>query len=48
MLTVYLVDGTIRIILPGSQWAKGVLSWWAEHGISAVSTGEDPDTLKAE
>jgi hypothetical protein len=46
MLTVYLVDGTTRIILPGSQWAKDVLSWWAEHGISAVPTGEDPDTLK--
>lgn len=43
MKTVYLVDQTTRIILPNSQWARDVLAWWAERGISAVATDQDPD-----
>jgi len=46
MKTVYLVDQTTRIILPESQWAKDVLAWWAERGISAVATGQDPETCE--
>jgi len=44
MKTVYLVDETTRIILTDSAWAKAVLAYWAERGISAVATGEDPET----
>ena len=46
MKTVYLVDETTRIILPDSQWAKDVLTWWAERGISAVATDQDPETCE--
>jgi hypothetical protein len=46
MKTVYLVDETTRIILPDSAWAKAVLAEWASCGISAVATGEDPETCK--
>ena len=46
MKTVYLVDETTRVILPDSQWAKNVLTWWDERGISAVATGQDPETCE--
>lgn len=44
MKTVYLVDQTTRIILKDSQWGKDVLAWWAERGISAVATDQDPES----
>ena len=46
MKTVYLVDQTTRIILPDTQWSKDVLAWWAERGISAVATDQDPETCE--
>lgn len=46
MKTVYLVDQTTRIILKDSQWGKDVLAWWAERGISAVATDQDPESCE--
>ncbi len=44
MKRVFLVDETTRVILPKTPWAEMVLAWWADRGISAVVTDQDPET----
>ena len=44
MKTVYLVDGTTRVILTNGPAADAILDRWASCGISAIKTDEDPSS----
>lgn len=46
MLTVFLIDGKTRIILPNSQWAHQVQAKLSEMGHSLQATDQDPDLIK--
>jgi len=44
MLTVYLVDGTTRVILPSSAWAMSVRDSLSAQGHTVQATDQDPET----
>jgi hypothetical protein len=45
MLTVWLVDGDTRIILPSSAWAGAVQDSLRGHGHVVQRTLEDPESM---
>lgn len=46
MLTVFLIDGKTRIILPSSQWGFNVREKLSQTGHSVQATDQDPDLIK--
>lgn len=45
MLSVYLVDGTTRLVLPSTAWSQSVRESLAHKGHTVVLTDEDPDAI---
>jgi len=46
MLTVYLIDGDTRLILPGSAWGTSVREKLTEMGHRVEPLSQDPDSCK--